>query len=255
MAKKRILKCSIEETTKATELVEVLNKIIAHDPEAVVCVRHCDGNAKWFTIFTMEAEYTPMIDLPAEDIANGLANQFGEKIGHGYSSDTYGLANIFPGRDLNASNDWYVSNMYYYGAYIEFDIEAAEAVDDAILVARMTCEYFDMSFEPGYYDFEVNGTALDYNKISMKSTKASVAGLKTPHRAEAGSGAEVPFSDYTINTAVSLQQGKNVIKLVTHNRDRQDNTGTMAAMAPLVDCIYVHTDTTLVFDAQLDNVE
>ena len=32
MAKKRILKCSIEETTKATELVEVLNKIIAHDP-------------------------------------------------------------------------------------------------------------------------------------------------------------------------------------------------------------------------------
>ena len=43
MARKRILKCSIEETTKATELVEVLNQIIAHDPEAVVCVRHCDG--------------------------------------------------------------------------------------------------------------------------------------------------------------------------------------------------------------------
>lgn len=215
-----------------------------------------DLYAKWFTIYTLEAEYTQMDGLPTEDILNGLANQFGEKVGHGYSSDTYGVHNIFPGRDLNASNDWYVSNMYYAGAYIEFDIEAAAAVTDAILVARLTCEYFDMTFRPGYYDFEVNGTALDYNPISLKCTKSSApSGLINPKRAEAGSGAEVPFSNFTINTAVSLQQGKNVIKLVTHNSDRQDNTGTMGAMAPLVDCIYVHTNTALTFEAYTENVD
>lgn len=217
-----------------------------------------DVYAKWFNEYVFEAEYTQLVDLSEDDIEAGLANEFGEKVGHGYSSDTYGLANIFPGRDLQASNGFYISNMYYRGAYIEFDITADKAVADAILVARLTCEYFDMTFNPGYYDFEVNGANLDYSTISLSSKKLAAANpyqILTPKRAEGGSGAEVPFADYNINTHVSLKEGKNVVRLVTNNSDRQDQTGTMAAMAPLVDCLKFYTDASLTFDAHEDNIE
>lgn len=217
-----------------------------------------DVYAKWFHEYVFEAEYTQLTDLSEEDIEAGLANDFGEKVGHGYSSDTYGLANIFPGRDLQASNGFYISNMYYRGAYIEFDIEADKAVTDAVLVARLTCEYFDMTFQPGYYDFEVNGQNLDYSAIALTSKKQASAlsfqGL-APKMAEGGSGAEVPFADFNINTHVSLQEGKNVVRLVTNNSDRQDQTGTMAAMAPLVDCLKFYTDAALTFDAYEDNIK
>ena len=41
--KKRIKKCSIEETITAVELLAILKQFIEHDPTAVVCVRQCDG--------------------------------------------------------------------------------------------------------------------------------------------------------------------------------------------------------------------
>ena len=41
--KKRIKKCSIEETITAVELSAILKQFIEHDPTAVVCVRQCDG--------------------------------------------------------------------------------------------------------------------------------------------------------------------------------------------------------------------
>ncbi|MBQ7244584.1 MAG: InlB B-repeat-containing protein [Bacilli bacterium] len=217
-----------------------------------------DVYAKWFNEYVFEAEYTQLVDLSDEDIEAGLANEFGEKVGHGYSSDTYGLANIFPGRDLQASNGFYISNMYYRGAYIEFDIECSKAITDAILVARMTCEYFDMTFKPGYYDFEVNGANLDYSPISMSCKNIVDAGTiyqgLAPKMAEGGSGAEVPFADYNISTHVSFKEGKNVLRLVTNNSDRQDQTGTMAAMAPLVDCLKLYSDAELTFDAHEDNL-
>ena len=43
MAKKRILKCSIEETISVVELSDILKQFIEHNPTAVVCVRQCDG--------------------------------------------------------------------------------------------------------------------------------------------------------------------------------------------------------------------
>ncbi len=41
--KKRILKCSVEETVTAVELSDILKTAIAHDPKAVVCVRQYAG--------------------------------------------------------------------------------------------------------------------------------------------------------------------------------------------------------------------
>lgn len=41
--KKRIEKCSIEETITAIELSSILNQVIAQDPTAVVCVRQYAG--------------------------------------------------------------------------------------------------------------------------------------------------------------------------------------------------------------------
>ena len=44
MAKKKsFLDRCIEGTITALQLSEILNKVLAHDPKAVVCVRQCDG--------------------------------------------------------------------------------------------------------------------------------------------------------------------------------------------------------------------
>ena len=44
MAKKKsFLDRCIEGTITALQLSEILNKVLAHDPNAVVCVRQCDG--------------------------------------------------------------------------------------------------------------------------------------------------------------------------------------------------------------------
>ena len=213
-----------------------------------------DVYAKWFIVNTWEAEHVQFLDMPDEDIDNGLATAFGEKIGHGYSSDTYGLANIFPNRGHEASNGWYVANMYYYGAYIEFDVTSDREVHDAVLIARLSCEYFDMSFEPGYYDFEVNGVALDYDRIDLKlpAVEGAYKGL-APKQAEGDQKVTRKFTNHTITSALTLQEGLNKIRLVTHNTDRQDNTGTMDSMAPLVDCLYCYSDADLSFDIHTEN--
>lgn len=41
--KKSFLDRCIEGTISALQLSEILNKVLAHDPNAVVCVRQCDG--------------------------------------------------------------------------------------------------------------------------------------------------------------------------------------------------------------------
>lgn len=67
MAKKRILKCSIEETISVVELSDILMRFVTHDPTAVVCVRHCDGT-----------DFPPYISIESKEYHDRLnsENQF-----------------------------------------------------------------------------------------------------------------------------------------------------------------------------------
>ena len=65
--KKRIEKCSIEETITAIELSSILNQVITQDPNAVVCVRQCTGT-----------DFPPYISIESKEYHEQLneENQF-----------------------------------------------------------------------------------------------------------------------------------------------------------------------------------
>ena len=65
--KKRIKKCSIEETITAIELSSILNQVITQAPNAVVCVRQCIG-----------ADFPPYISIESKEYHDQLneENQF-----------------------------------------------------------------------------------------------------------------------------------------------------------------------------------
>ena len=65
--KKRIEKCSIEETITAIELSSILSQVIAQAPNAVVCVRQCTGT-----------DFPPYISIESKEYHDQLneENQF-----------------------------------------------------------------------------------------------------------------------------------------------------------------------------------
>ena len=65
--KKRIEKCSIEETITAIDLSSILNQVITQDPNAVVCVRQCTGT-----------DFPPYISIESKEYHDQLneENQF-----------------------------------------------------------------------------------------------------------------------------------------------------------------------------------
>lgn len=202
-----------------------------------------DIYARWFTIDTFEAEYTKLDGLTSEEDKN--INGFGEKIGHGYSSDVSGTGLIFNGSIVEGgcSNDHFVCDLYYKEAFIQFDIEAENATDDAILKASLSAEYFDRTFTKENWIVSVNGVSIDYGTIVLDNVPSG----RDVKRKKA-------FSEFTLSTALSLKKGKNVIKLITNNSTRHDASGTRAAEAPRIDCLTCYSDTALTFDAHLDNL-
>ena len=202
-----------------------------------------DFYARWFDMYTFEAEHTQLTDLPEDDL---IANDLGEKIGHGYSSDVSGLGLIQTDGTMSTScsNGKYITDLYYNGVYIQFEITASEDINDAIFIATLSAEYFDMTFSTvgksdgsvDSYLFEVNGVNFDYGTIELKNV---ITDRSNPDKR--------PFSDFTLSTSFHLNKGKNIIKLITNNNHRHDSTGTMASMAPMVDCLKFYTDTKLTF--------
>ena len=202
-----------------------------------------DIYARWFDVDVFEAEYTKLTDLTYEEDQN--INDFGEKIGHGYSSDVSGTGLIFDDSTIGSScsNHHFVCDLYYMSAFIQFDITAQKATEDAVLIATLSAEYFDMTFTPNNWIVEINGVSLEYGSIVLDNvpTGRDAAGKR-------------PFSKHTLSSAVSLKKGKNVIKLITNNSTRHDSTGTMAAEAPMIDCLTCYSDAGLTFDAHTDNI-
>ena len=179
--------------------------------------------ARWLTEWKFEAEYTDVSGIE----------------GHGYSGEPSGTDIIL--RDTNgalgASNGFYVTYLYGQGIELVFEVYAEQAAEGAALELSLAAEQADVVISSATYTVEVNGTPLSYSDISLLG-------------AEEAENKAIPFEKFSISMNVSLQQGNNVIKLITSNgdpmRDSEGNPlGTMYATAPMVDCLYLYTDTQL----------
>ena len=187
--------------------------------------------AKWFVKYTFEAEYTNL---------DG-------KEGRGYSSNTSGTQLIKKDNGTaQASNGYYVSDLYYNGSEILFEITSDKDVTDAVVIIRVSGEHYDMDFTPDVYEIAVNGTALDYDTFSLEGGEADIR-----------SDDRRPFINVTMKVRASLKKGKNTITMTAiadHDFDVGGrHSGTMKAIAPMIDCIYVCTDATLTWSPKTSN--
>ncbi|MBR1813809.1 MAG: InlB B-repeat-containing protein [Lachnospiraceae bacterium] len=185
--------------------------------------------AKWLDTYTFEAEYV----------------DFSGMIGNGYSGNQSGVGLIVKQKDENqaSSNGHYVGWMYRYGNTLTFNIESDKEVSDAVLVLRLSAEFYDMSFTSSTLQVEVNGEPLKYDSFSITGVPAQ------------GTNQWRTFSNFTINNAVSLKEGSNTIRLIVNNEDRLGESGTMYATAPLFDCMYLYTDANLSWTPLTENLE
>ena len=197
--------------------------------------------ARWLEIYTFEAEYTQFTNLPASD----RTAENGQKIGYGYSNNVKGLQLIMAegNSGANASNGHYVTSLYYNGAYLEFKITSNVEVTDAILVLRLSAEYYDMHLNEDNYLIMVNDEELPYGNIDVTGAITDMSSMN-----------KRPFSNYTVSSTVHLNAGENIIRLQVNNDEKQGATGTMNAIAPMVDCIYVYTDAELTWQPLTGNI-
>ena len=189
--------------------------------------------ARWLKGYTFEAEYTYLDGKP----------------GQGTSDNCMGVDLIQTPKDvlgngtkMGMSNDAYVGKLYYNGAYLDFCIHSETEVADAVLVARLTPDLFDMRFTDETWQVLVNGEPVKYGRLNLTGSVA-----QTDFDAEGntinGDMFKRPFSNYVLTTTLHLQAGENTIRLLTNNNE--DHGGTFNAESPLIDCLYIYADTEL----------
>lgn len=180
--------------------------------------------AGWKLIYTMEAEHTFLTG----------------KAGSGYSGSTTGTGMVTADNtdSLSASNGYYVSWMYYNGAYLSFEFEAAEAAEDVTIVFRLSAQYNDV---------EVKGdevyVGVNYNDETEKYESTYDFPFSIASYPEMSSNVK-DFRNFVVVENASIKKGRNTIELVINNNIKGVG-GTMKAAAPLVDCMYLYTNASL----------
>ena len=192
--------------------------------------------AKWLKENIFEAEYTQFV---------GIGPNKEEKAGYGESSNPKGTNLIeWDQYSAGASNDYYVSYLFRRGSYLEFHITAAEDISGAALVLRGGVDLYDMFFKTGKNAAGVETGDKDGFGIYVNGKRYSfehdLVGAIAPPPDGEGYVKKRKFEDYLISMDISLKKGENIIKLVTEN-DRMFY-GTMAASAPMVDCLKLYTN-------------
>lgn len=157
----------------------------------------------------LEAEFSPDIEW-AEDYP-------------GFSGSQNGANIIVPDRtgDFQASNGFYVSYLYKYGATIGFTITSNKACT-AKLTWRISGEFFNnQTYTMANNSITINDTPVVYAQISFTDIPSSTEGRSKP------------FTDKLLST-INLKEGEN--KLVYMTKNNNGLGGTMSATAPIIDC-------------------
>lgn len=186
-----------------------------------------EAYAKWLSIYTFEAEY---VDLEG-------------KMGFGFSVNLSGTDLIMKDNGTSqASNGYYVTGLYYEGAFIEFNINSNKAVDDAVVIMRVQAEYDDKTFNPDKFAVTVNDVSLDYDEFTITTLDE-----------DSRSDDRRPFFDVQLNDLAVLEEGANVIRMTTTNDVTHGNT--RKGDAPMIDCIYVASDAVLTWEPKTSNIK
>ena len=176
--------------------------------------------------YRFEAEYS---DVITKGMGMGGATYSGGQRGKGLIQEAEA--------SMKASNGAFVHFLYVKGNNIVFEINS-NAAGTAKIDMRLSAEYKSPSFsisstgtdDASKYTVKVNGTAIDYGKITFTDVPAQGTGWK-------------PFADYPLTASVPLVEGKNTVEMITDNEDLF--FGTAESTAPMIDCITVETTCTL----------
>lgn len=180
--------------------------------------------AKWQKTNTFEAEYLDVSGLK----------------GSGYSGEYAGTNMIFKDvYDAKASNGFFLTCLYQEYISVTFTIESDKAVDDAVLQLRLSAEFISITLTDEEFLVEVNGEKVSYDPLTFKLENVP-------------SEKKLPFTNTPAMKGIHLNEGVNVITLTVNNATHMQ--GTMYAKAPMIDCIYVHTDAVLTWDPVTENI-
>ena len=95
---------------------------------------------------------------------------------------------------------------------------------------RVAAELDNININSSTYTVEVNGVKMEYDALSLVT----------------GAG----FSDSIVIKNVTLNEGANVIKLITNNNVNPmgEGMGTYQGTAPMIDCIKIETGAVVTWD-------
>ena len=199
------------------------------------------------------------------------------KPGVGSSDSFNGLKLIFEDNGTaGSSNGYWVSGLYYSGAFVEFVIYSEKEVNDAILNMHLSVEWADQYIAPeettiggqayhaweiatykavmdgdavkktadgyAYYDADTKKT-VDYQPIALEG---AIPFSVSPYDKR-------PFSLHSMTSEFNLYKGYNVIRLTTIN-SYPPYDGTMMASAPMIDDLIIYTESELSWTPKTDNV-
>ncbi|MGN0793594.1 MAG: hypothetical protein ACI4MG_03870 [Aristaeellaceae bacterium] len=187
------------------------------------------------------AEDAVATEAPAEAAKNTYVleaewTNLDNKYGSGYSGSTTGTGMI-TGDDTDsktASNGYYVSWLYYNGAYVSFEFEAEEDIDDLTIVLRLSAQYNSIDVKGDQLIVGIN-----YDEDAEAYEQAFDFPLSIESYSEFSSRVK-DFQDYVVVENVSVKKGFNTVELLVNN-DIKGVGGTMKAAAPLVDCLILYT--------------
>ena len=181
--------------------------------------------ARWLEGTKFEAEYVDITGL------NGAGYSGGGQL---IQKDKY---------EMNASNGYYLGDLFVPNLTITFEIESDAAVSDAVLVLSLTADYADMTLTDEMFTIKVNGTALEFNDIKLVGRQF-------------GSANKEPFKEFTITKGLNLIEGMNKIELIiSNNINPNEGSGTMAATAPYIDYMTVYSSSELTWDPVEENID
>lgn len=187
------------------------------------------------------------------------AIDFAGKRGQGTSTNSVEEGMIMDGSFVeggDVSNGYFVRELYYSGASLEFYIHSDREVTDAVLSLRVSSESYEF-----FTIKEKNG--VKYNYLSDTEFKIVVngdwdandeplswlkyGGLYMPMAnlidREDLAQHKTPFEDCLIVRDLHLIEGDNIISLYVDNNN--NHGGTFHAEAPIIDCMYIYSSAEL----------
>lgn len=226
--------------------------------------------AGWYTDEACTTKFNPSANL-TEDIhvyAKFLKKyrfeaesiDFTDKHGQGTSTNSFEEAMIMSGAyvaDHNVSNGFFVRELYYNGAALDFEITSDVEVFDAIMYLRVSSESYEFMTTDTYNGKTYNYLSDQEFKIiingdwdgdePVEGCELKYGGLHMPManliNREDLADEKTPFEDMFIAENIHLNAGVNLITLYVNNVN--NHGGTFHAEAPIIDCMDIYSSSTL----------